>query len=121
MSSLSRDRTVRVRQRSPDPSFPQRTVEAALRGFQQSYLPRRKIIKAIREQDAQLGTNLLAILDLYQLNWGKWRYNPEDELAVFEDAAHEDQYAAAIDSIVLLSDQQQASQQELVDLPLPGR
>ena len=102
-------------------NLPQRTVEAALRGFQQSYLPRRKIIKAIREQDAQLGTNLLAILDLYQSNWGKWRYNPEDELAVFEDAAHEDQYAAAIDSIVLLSDQQQASQQELVDLPLPGR
>ena len=95
---------------------PRKRIDEAVAGFNSSSGPRLKIVTEIREQDAALGTNLLALLDLYDSHWNRWEYDPAAEAPVFEDPAPNEAYIAILNTMVRLSEKQQEAQQRVLNL-----
>lgn len=96
--------------------IPRASLNHALKGFKSSSAPQLGTLTEIRDQDAALGTNLLAVLDLYDSQWNRWHYDSEAEIAVFQDPASGQAYTTILDTIISLSEQQQKAQEKLLNI-----
>jgi len=101
--------------------LPRSAVDAAMRGYRSGSAQRNHLIAEIRDQDAVLGTNLLALLDLYQTQWGRWHYSEDEHTVAFKEKAPKEEYAKTIDSLVEVGEKQSAAQEKLVNLQAPAK
>jgi hypothetical protein len=91
-------------------------IAGAVNGFQSSFKPQAPFIAKLRAQDADYGRTLLAILDLYQAEHGKWKWDDQAELAKFDNEASNDRWLDLLQKINQIATDQQQTQAELIDL-----
>ncbi|HEX4644347.1 MAG TPA: hypothetical protein VH598_01935, partial [Verrucomicrobiae bacterium] len=63
-------------------NLPADQAQQALEGFRKGIAPKNAVSVKIRGEDKRAGKDMLAVLDLLQSNWGKWKYNSGKKLVV---------------------------------------
>jgi len=92
-------------------------MNAALAGYKSKVAPRTGLIVEIRGCDERCGQAMLAILDLWETNWGKWHYDSPMKTVRFEDPEAQQSYHRFLATIKKASQEQVQAQGELVNLP----
>jgi hypothetical protein len=92
-------------------------MNAALAGYKSKVAPRTGLIVEIRGCDERCGQAMLAILDLWEKNWGKWHYDSPMKTVRFEDPEAQQSYHRFLATIKKASQEQVQAQGELVNLP----
>jgi hypothetical protein len=89
-------------------------TEAAIAGFKKAWAAQRPLLVKIREADDQMGRAMLGVLDLFNSQWGKWRYDAAASLVRFQDRTALDQYKALMAEIKQGRTDQAAAQKDLL-------
>jgi hypothetical protein len=95
---------------------PPSAIAGAVNGFQSSFKPQAPFISKLRQQDADYGHTLLAILDLYQTEHGKWKWDEQSEVVAFENQPSHQHWLDLLEKINQIAADQQQTQAELMDL-----
>jgi hypothetical protein len=91
-------------------------TEAALKGFRKTWQPQAQLLISIREADDRFSHELLDMLDLFDSQWGQWRYDTSANVVRFEDGNALRKYKALMAQIKQTSTDQAAAQQRLAAL-----
>ena len=91
-------------------------TEEALKGFRKNWQPQAPLLITIREADDRFGQKLLEVLDLFDSQWGQWRYDAAAHLVRFENRDAVRQYNALMADIRQTSSDQAAAQKRLAAL-----
>ena len=67
----------------------------------------------IREDDEQIATTLMSILELLSREWGKWKVQPQGEVS-FDHEAARGEYSNHQEQLLRITDRQRAAQEELL-------
>jgi hypothetical protein len=92
-------------------------MNAALAGYRAKAASRTALVMEIRACDERCGQAMLAVLDLWETNWGKWHYDPPLKTVRFEDSEMQQSYQRFLATIKKASQEQVQAQGELVNLP----
>ncbi len=91
-------------------------TQAALEGFRKSYSRQVPSILAVREADDRMGRAMLSVLDLLDAQWGRWRYDTQNQKVRFENTAAVGQYNEFMSEIKQAGIDQAAAQQRLATI-----
>jgi len=94
---------------------PAATIEATIRGYQESQGNTRPLQMQIRQYDRIMGDSGLAILDLLEKNWGRWDRNPQTGQLTFRDDATLAAYNQLIQRVQAASQQQAIAQKQMAE------
>jgi hypothetical protein len=98
----------------------QATIDSAIIGFHKSSAAQLPVVAEIRTDDDRIGRGMLTVLDLLDVNWGHWSYNPETGHVRFESTDLVEQYNADLKGITEAATEQAASQGRLVKIVSQG-
>lgn len=87
--------------------------EAAVAGFHKTFTVQTPLLLAIRDADDRMGEAMLGVLNLFDAQWGKWRYDTQAGLVRFEDHAAVAQYNALLAEINDAATRQSTAQKQL--------
>lgn len=90
--------------------------DATVAGFLNSQVRMRPLQTRIRGADQTLGDSALAILDLLEKKWGKWKLDAATGAPIFQDDKTLESYNALIEKIQAAAADQTEAQGELVRL-----
>jgi hypothetical protein len=99
-------------------NMPADQAERAMDGFRKGMAPKNVVTIKIRQQEKRAGVSMLAALDLLQNNWGKWTYNADKKVVIFDDAKTRDQYLASLDDIASAGDEEEKLQRQLMNVAM---
>ena len=88
-------------------------TEAAMAGFRKSFGVQRPLLVNIREADDRMGRAMLGVLDLFDSQWGQWRYDNSTSVVRFQDRTALGQYMALMAEIKQARTDQAAAQKSL--------
>ena len=94
--------------------IPPVTIEATMAGYTKGQATQRPLEMQIRRCDQTLGESALAILDLLDQNWGKWKRNEVSGHLRFQDNATLATFNASIQKIQAAGAAQRNAQAELI-------
>lgn len=95
----------------------EKDIKAALAGYRNKSRLRNQYILQIRGCDKELGTATLAVLGLLEREWGKWKYDPMEELVNFERDEVAEDYNQHFKKLQQAASKQLVAQKKLVNLP----
>jgi hypothetical protein len=93
---------------------PARTRQETLAGYKKSQIMIRPLQLEIRRCDQALGDAALAMLDLLETNWGKWRHDAASGAKEFDDDTTLAAHNALIEKVQAAAADQAAAQEKLV-------
>ena len=99
-------------------NMPADQVDRAMDGFMKGMAPKNVVTTKIRQQEKRAGVGMLAVLDLLQTDWGKWKYNADKKVVVFDDAKTRGQYLASLDDIASAGEEEQKLQRQLMNVAM---
>jgi hypothetical protein len=91
-------------------------VENSMKAFKRSADPRNALTLQIRDCDKRLGDATIGALDLLEIHWNKWKYDPTESQLKFEETKTADEYNSFLDEISTAGDTQVKLQGKLVNL-----
>lgn len=91
-------------------------VEKFMAGFRNSQAPLLPKLKAIRGCDERMGQAMLKILDLAETNWGKFGFDEDEHITIFEDDALVASFNAQVELIQQAAHDQMRLQGEFIEL-----
>jgi hypothetical protein len=74
-------------------------IESAISDFHKTSAAQVPVISEIHSQGDRIGRGMLTVLDLLDVNWGHWTYNPTDGHVQFESPNLVEQYNAVLKGI----------------------
>jgi hypothetical protein len=87
-------------------------TEAALTGFRKSF--QGPLLLTIREADERMGHGMLQVLNLFDAQWGKWRFDSNAQILRFQDTTALGQYKSLMAEINQAGTDQQTAQERLL-------
>jgi hypothetical protein len=96
---------------------PPDAVERVITGYKKSAGQHDLLVVKIRQDDHNMGTAILGMLNILDASWGKWTYNVQRKKVDFDDAATLDQYLSFRDQIESAAREQKTLQAKAVNLP----
>ena len=87
--------------------------QEAVNGFMKGYSAQLPLLVTVRDADERMGQAMLAVLDLFDAQWGHWRYDAASRLVRFDDSKAVGQYNASMAEIKQAGTDQAAAQQRL--------
>jgi hypothetical protein len=105
-----------LRKELTDAGVSAQQTEGALKGFRKTWQPQAQLLMSIRDADDRFGHQLLEVLDLFDGQWGQWRYDTSANVVRFEDGNALRKYKALMAEIKQTSGDQAAAQQRLAAL-----
>ena len=88
--------------------------EEFVTGFMKGFSKSASIQRRIRMTDATMAKALIAMTDLVEAQWGKWKV--ENAKMVFNDPAAAKRYTELVGEIMKAADEQSVAQRELIEL-----
>ncbi len=93
--------------------IPARTRDATLAGFTKSQGAIRPMQTIVRNCDQRLGDDALAVLDLFDTHWGKWKRDAASGQVIFEDEKTLNAFNALIERVQATAAEQGQAQEQL--------
>ncbi|HSU55111.1 MAG TPA: hypothetical protein VLT36_13720 [Candidatus Dormibacteraeota bacterium] len=97
-------------------SVPSEVIEQAMAVRKSTILEEDALARKIREDDRRMGKAMLGMLDVLDVNFGKWTYNLERKKVVFDNDALLDKYISFRDEMQSAAKEQQRLQAKLLEL-----
>jgi hypothetical protein len=95
--------------------LPERAHAEVMSGFKRGFDRTRPISLKIRALDAEFGQLMMSVLDLLDGQWGKWRFDADDDLLYFDDDTVEEKYTGYVERIDELAQEQEELQRQLLE------
>jgi len=74
-------------------------MQSALNGFRKTSGPQIPLILSVRDADERMAQSMLAVLNLFDTQWGQWNYDTTAHILRFEDRGALSQYNALMADI----------------------
>ena len=91
-------------------------IESVISGFHKTSVAQVPVVSEIHSQGDRIGRGMLTVLDLLDVNWGHWTYNPADGHVQFESPNLVEQYNAILKGIAEAAKEQATAQGRFVQV-----